>query len=313
MSLAERDNWPAWSATMTREPDLPGVLTALVTPFRDGALDEAAMVNLVERQIVAGIHGVLVASHLAGEAAALSPDETLRVVELCVEAADGRMQIVADTSSNATATAIALTADAFGAGADYALVSAPWYNRPGQAGLFEHFKTVAAAARIPLLLANAPRAACIDILPETAGRLAALPGVVGLIEDSAEASRFSDLRQSCGPEFKLLADRDVSALGAMAHGARGLVSVAANLAPKAVLGLHRAWSAGHWSHALQWNDRLAEFNRLAATDGSCVAAKAALASLGLCSPDVRLPMIAGLRALDLSGVDAALLDGLMVA
>jgi 4-hydroxy-tetrahydrodipicolinate synthase len=268
----------------------PLAVTALATPFDGPAVDETALELLVSSQISAGVRGLLVGSHLAGEAAALRLAEGRRVLDLCVEASAGRAAVIADASSNATATAIGLARRAREAGADAVLVTTPWYNRPSQEGLYLHYRAIAEAAELPVILDNAPDRTGVDILEPTLERLAALPNLIGLKESSPDVARVSSARRVCGPDFRVFSGHDGVALGFMAHGAHGVVSLAANVAPHAVTAMCTACAAGDWAEALLWQDRLYELHRLLSLAPPPSAVKRVLHLMGICRPDVRLPM-----------------------
>ncbi|MGH7748514.1 MAG: 4-hydroxy-tetrahydrodipicolinate synthase, partial [Candidatus Dormibacteria bacterium] len=216
-----------------------GAITALTTPFRDGALDEAAFVALIERQIAAGVHG-LVPVGTTGETATLSHEEHRRVVELCVAATAGRVPVIAGAGSNATAEAIDLVRHAKDCGADAALVVTPYYNRPSQEGLFRHYAAIAEAVDEPLIVYNVPSRTGVDISDATLARLARLPQIVGVKDATGDMSRPTIQRKACGPEWILLSGDDPSALGYMAHGGAGCISVTANVAPEACASLFEA-------------------------------------------------------------------------
>jgi 4-hydroxy-tetrahydrodipicolinate synthase len=268
-----------------------GSITALVTPFRDGAVDEAAFVALVERQIAAGTHG-LVPCGTTGESPTLSHDEHRRVVSLCIEAAAGRVPVIAGTGSNATSEAIDLTRHAKAAGADAALVVAPYYNKPSQDGLFEHFRALNDAVQIPIVVYNIPGRSIVDIRPETMARIAALPNIIGLKDSAGDPARTTWHRELCGPEFIQLGGDDPLALAFAAHGARGTISVTANVAPGLCAAMQEALLAGDFAAAAAINDRLAPLHRALFSDPSPGPTKHALSLLGLCAPDVRLPLTA---------------------
>lgn len=272
--------------------DIPfqGAITALVTPFRDGAVDEPAFVALVERQIAAGIHG-LVPVGTTGETATLSHEEHRRVVELCVETVAGRVRVIAGAGSNATAEAIDLVRHAKTVGADGALVVTPYYNRPSQDGLYAHYAAINDAVELPVLVYNVPSRTGVDIAQETLERLAHLPNIVGIKDATGDLARASSQRQSCGQGWILLSGDDPSALGYLAHGGHGCISVTANVAPEAVAALHRAALAGDWVAARTWQDRLIALHRALFFDASPAPTKFALAQLGHCQEDVRLPLV----------------------
>src|ERR1700759_1222091 len=196
------------------EPLFRGVFTALVTPFRDGAVDEAAFVRLVERQIAGGVHG-LVPVGTTGESATLSHDEHRRVVELCVKTAAGRVPVVAGCGSNSTAEAIELVRHAKTIGADAGLVVTPYYNRPSQEGLYAHYKAINDAVQLPILVYNVPGRTSVDISNDTLARLAKLPNIVGVKDATGDMARASFQRLMCGEDWVMLSGDDPTALGYM--------------------------------------------------------------------------------------------------
>ncbi|MGZ6040179.1 MAG: 4-hydroxy-tetrahydrodipicolinate synthase [Phenylobacterium sp.] len=272
------------------EPMFRGVLPALITPFRDGAFDEDAFVRLVERQIAGGVHG-LVPVGTTGETATLSHDEHRRVVELCVRTAAGRVPVVAGAGSNATDEAIELVRHAKTVGADAALVVTPYYNRPSQEGLYAHYAAINEAVQLPVLVYNVPGRTSVDISNETLARLAKLPNIVGIKDATGDLARASFQRLQCGEDWVMLSGNDDSALGYMAHGGHGCISVTANVAPEQVSAFYNDCLAGQWQGALYGQDRLIRLHKALFLDASPSPAKFALAHLGLCAEDVRLPIV----------------------
>ena len=268
-----------------------GVLPALVTPFRHGAVDEAAFVRLVERQIAGGVHG-LVPVGTTGESATLSHDEHRRVVELCVATAAGRVPVIAGCGSNATAEAIDLVRHAKTVGADAALVVTPYYNRPSQEGLYAHYAAINEAVQLPVLVYNVPARTSVDIANETLVRLAKLPNVVGIKDATGDLTRASFQRLMCGEDWVMLSGDDPTALGYMAHGGHGCISVTCNVAPEQVSAFYDSALAGRWADALYGQDRLVRLHKALFSDASPSPTKFALAHLGLCAEDVRLPIVA---------------------
>ncbi len=267
-----------------------GVLPALITPFRNGAVDEDAFVRLVERQIAAGVHG-LVPVGTTGETATLSHDEHRRVVELCVKTAAGRVPVVAGAGSNATDEAIELVRHAKTVGADAALVVTPYYNRPSQEGLYAHYKAINDAVELPVLVYNVPGRTSVDISNETLARLAKLPNIVGIKDATGDLARASFQRLQCGEDWVMLSGNDDSALGYMAHGGHGCISVTANVAPEQCAAFYNDAMAGQWQGALYGQDRLIRLHKALFLDASPSPAKFAMAHLGLCAEDVRLPIV----------------------
>jgi 4-hydroxy-tetrahydrodipicolinate synthase len=268
-----------------------GVLPALVTPFRDGAVDETAFVALVERQIAGGVHG-LVPVGTTGETATLSHDEHRRVVELCIATAKGRVPVIAGAGSNSTAEAIELVRHAKAVGADAALCVTPYYNRPSQEGLYAHYRAINDAVQLPVFVYNVPGRTAGDISNETLARLSELPNIIGIKDATADLTRVSLQRLMCGPEWVMLSGDDPTALGYMAHGGHGCISVTANVAPDACSAFFNACMAGDWESARDWQDRLVRLHKALFLDASPAPTKVALAHLGLCDEGCRLPITA---------------------
>ncbi len=270
-------------------PLFKGAIPALVTPFRNGAVDEAAFRVLVERQIAGGVLG-LVPVGTTGETATLSHDEHRRVVEICVEVAAGRVPVIAGAGSNSTEEAIGLVRHAKAVGAQGALVVTPYYNRPSQEGLYRHYAAINDAVDLPVLIYNVPGRTSVDISNETIARLSRLPHIAGVKDATSDLSRPSVMRLECGEDFVLLSGEDASSLGYMAHGGHGCISVTANVAPQAMAALMNACLSGDWSGALKVQDRLIRLHKALFADASPSPTKFALAQLGLCTEDVRLPI-----------------------
>jgi 4-hydroxy-tetrahydrodipicolinate synthase len=273
------------------QPLFKGVLPALVTPFRDGAIDEQAFVMLVERQIAGGVHG-LVPVGTTGETATLSHDEHRRVVELCVQTAAGRVPVIAGAGSNATEEAVELVRHAKTIGADAALVVTPYYNRPSQEGLYAHYAAINEAVQLPVLVYNVPSRTAVDISNETLAQLAKLPNIVGVKDATGDMARPSFQRLMCGEDWVMLSGDDPTALGYMAHGGHGCISVTANVAPEQCAAFYNNAMAGQWQAALYGQDRLIRLHKALFTDASPSPTKFALAHLGLCREDARLPIVA---------------------
>lgn len=271
------------------EPLFKGVFTALVTPFRAGALDEGAFRALVERQIAGGVHG-LVPVGTTGETATLSHAEHRRVVELCVEVAAGRVPVIAGAGSNSTEEAIELVGHAKAVGAHAALVVTPYYNRPSQEGLYRHYAALNDAVELPVLIYNVPARTSVDISNETVARLAKLPNVLGVKDATGDLVRASLMRLECGEDFVMLSGDDPTALGYIAHGGHGVISVTSNVAPAETAACVSAALAGEFPKALEWQDRLIRLHKALFLDASPSPTKFAMAELGLCAEDVRLPI-----------------------
>ena len=270
-------------------PLFRGAFTALVTPFRDGKVDEKAFVALVERQITAGIHG-LVPMGTTGEASTVSPEEHMRVVELCVATAAGRVRVIAGAGSNSTAEAIDYVRHAKEVGADAALVVTPYYNKPNQEGVYQHYKAINDAVQLPVLAYNVPSRTVLDVSNDTYTRLSKLPNIVGVKDATGSMARAAGQRLDCGEDWIMLSGNDDSALGYMAHGGHGCITVTANVAPEAVASFFNACLNKDWDTALYWQDRLTRLHEALFMDSSPAPTKFALAHLGLCSEELRLPM-----------------------
>ena len=269
---------------------LRGSITALVTPMADGAIDETAFQELVDWQIREGTHGVVPVG-TTGESPTLSHDEHNRVVRLCVEAAGGRVPVIAGTGSNSTAEAIEFSREAEKAGADALLVVTPYYNKPTQEGLYQHFKAINDAVGLPILVYNIPARSVVDISVETMARLAELRNIAGVKDATANVARVSLQREACGKDFIQLSGEDATALGFMAHGGRGCISVTANAAPRLCSEFQEACLAGDYGKALEIQDRLMPLHRALFLETSPSPVKYAVSLLGRCSPRVRLPLV----------------------
>ena len=229
-------------------PPFKGSITALITPFSNGKVDEKAFQRLVAWQIGQGTHG-LVPVGTTGESPTLSHDEHKRVIELCIEAAAGRVPVIAGTGSNSTSEAVALTRHAKDAGADGVLVVTPYYNKPTQEGLYLHYKAINDAADIPIIIYNIPGRSVVDMSVETMARLFKLPNIAGLKDATANLARVSQQRAAMGTEFVQLSGEDATALGFMAHGGQGCISVTANIAPALCSEFQLACLGGNFKRA----------------------------------------------------------------
>ncbi|WP_018262639.1 4-hydroxy-tetrahydrodipicolinate synthase [Methylobacterium sp. WSM2598] len=288
---------------------LRGSLTALVTPFRDGAFDEAAFRRFVAWQIEHGTHG-LVPVGTTGESPTLSHAEHDRVVEACIDEAGGRVPVVAGAGSNSTAEAIERARHAEKAGADAVLIVTPYYNKPTQEGLYQHFKAVNDAIGIPILIYNIPARSVIDMSVDTMRRLYELRNIAGVKDATANVARVSLQRQAMGEDFIQLSGEDATALGFMAHGGHGCISVTSNVAPRLCADFQEACLAGKYRAALRLQDRLMPLHTNLFVETNPSPAKYALARLGLMDEEVRLPLVplgeAGRRAVDGALRDAGL-------
>ncbi len=271
---------------------LRGSLTALVTPFdKDRRFDEKAFRAFVEWQIAEGTKG-LVPVGTTGESPTLSHDEHRHVVKVCVEVAAGRVPVVASAGSNNTEEAIGLAQYAEKAGADYALVVTPYYNKPTQRGLYEHFAAVARATKLPIIIYNIPPRSVIDMTPETMGRLAHdFKNIVGVKDATGKVERVSEQRATCGKGFIQLSGEDASALGFNAHGGVGCISVTSNVAPRLCSEFQEATLSGDHEKALDLQDRLLPLHKAIFMDPGVAGAKYALSRLGKIENVVRSPLV----------------------
>jgi 4-hydroxy-tetrahydrodipicolinate synthase len=253
-------------------------------------VDEAAFETLLERQIAAGVHGV-VPMGTTGESASLSPDEHRRVVELGVNIAAGRVRVIAGAGSSSTDKAIELVRHAKTVGADGALVVTPYYNRPSQAGLKAHFEAIGDAVQLPILLYNVPGRTGVDLADSTVAALAGHPNIVGIKDATGDLGRISWMRANISGQFDLISGDDASFLGYAANGGHGVISVVSNVAPEAMVALYDAVEGGDLPTARSWQERLIGLHQALFADASPSPTKYALAKLGLCSEEVRLPLV----------------------
>jgi 4-hydroxy-tetrahydrodipicolinate synthase len=267
-----------------------GSFVALITPFKNGKVDERAFGDFVEWQIREGTHG-LVPCGTTGESPTLSHDEHKRVVEICIEAARGRVPVMAGAGSNSTVEAIELTKHAKKAGADAVLVVTPYYNKPNQAGLYAHYKALHDATRIPIFIYNIPPRCVIDMSVETMAALAKLPRIAGVKDATGDIMRPLRMRAAAGEKFCQLDGDDATALAFNAHGGVGCISVTANVAPKAVAQMQEASLAGNHAKAQAIMERLLPLHTALFVEPNPAPAKFAASILGLCQPDVRLPLV----------------------
>ncbi|MBF0460201.1 MAG: 4-hydroxy-tetrahydrodipicolinate synthase [Magnetococcales bacterium] len=266
-----------------------GVFTALITPFKDGQVDDAALRHLIEFQIQNGISG-LVPCGTTGESATLSHAEHRHVIEVCLQQVNGRVPVIAGTGSNSTAETIELTRFAQQAGANGALLITPYYNKPTQEGLVRHYQAVAEAVDIPLVLYNVPSRTGVDMLPDTVARLAQHPRIVGLKEATANMERASIILEKTNGQITLLSGDDATFLPFLAIGGAGVISVSTNIAPDQMVTLWRQFCKGDLTASRHTHTRLLEINRLLFCETNPIPVKAAAAMMGLCGPEIRLPL-----------------------
>lgn len=270
-------------------PPFQGSITALITPFKDGSVDEQAFRKFVEWQIDQGTHG-LVPCGTTGESPTLDHDEHRRVIELCIEVARGRVPVIAGTGSNSTAEAVELTRHAKAAGADGALVVTPYYNKPTQEGLYLHFKAINDAADIPIVIYNIPGRSIVDMSVETMARLFRLKNIIGVKDATANLARVSQQRAAMSHAFIQLSGEDATALGFMAHGGVGCISVASNIAPALCSEFQLACLGGNYKRALELQDRLMPIHDALFVESNPGPVKYAAEKLGLCGGETRLPL-----------------------
>ena len=267
-----------------------GSITALVTPFKDGRLDEAALKKLVDWQIAEGSNG-LVPVGTTGESPTLTHEEHRRVVSIVVETAAGRVPVIAGAGSNNTAEAIDFCQHAEDAGADAVLIVTPYYNRPSQRGMIAHFTALHDACKLPIIIYNIPPRSVVDMTPETMGQLATLPRIVGVKDATGDITRVSKQRITCGRDFIQLSGNDDMALGHNAHGGVGCISVTANVAPKLCSEFQAATLQGDYGKALDYQDRLMPLHVALFREPNPTGPKYALSLLGVCTDEVRSPMV----------------------
>jgi 4-hydroxy-tetrahydrodipicolinate synthase len=265
-------------------------MTALVTPFKDGEIDEPAYRALIDWQITSGSHG-LVPVGTTGESPTLSHKEHYRAVDICIDEARGRVPVIAGAGSNNTVEAIELARHAERSGADAVLVVTPYYNKPTQEGLYQHFTAVNDAIGIPILIYNIPPRSVVDMSIDTMKRLFELPNIVGVKDATGDVGRVSRQRHAMGSDFIQLSGEDMTALAAMAAGGHGCISVSANVAPGLCAELMEATFKGDWGHALKVQDRLTPLHAAIFAEPGVNGTKYALSVLGRIRPDTRLPLV----------------------
>jgi 4-hydroxy-tetrahydrodipicolinate synthase len=268
---------------------LKGSMPALVTPFKDGAVDVDTLKSLVDWHIEQGSHG-LVPVGTTGESPTLSHEEHEMVVAEVVKAAAGRVPIIAGAGSNNTAESLRFMAHAKEVGATAALVVTPYYNKPTQAGLIAHFKTLHDACELPIVIYNIPGRSVVDMSPQTMGELAKLPRIIGVKDATGDLARVCEQRITCGADFLQISGEDATAHGFNAQGGIGCISVTANAAPKLCAELQNACLVGDYATALDLQDKLMPLHQAIFTEPGLVGAKYAMSQLGLCSDEVRLPL-----------------------
>ncbi len=267
-----------------------GSMPALVTPFRDGEVDFDTLRALVDWHVAEGSSG-LVPVGTTGESPTLSHEEHERVIEVVVEAAAGRLPVIAGAGSNNTTEAMRFMRHAEAVGADAALVVTPYYNKPTQAGMIAHFRMLHDCCELPIIIYNIPGRSVVDMLPPTMAELARLPRIIGVKDATGDVVRVSEQRALCGADFVQLSGEDPSALGFNAHGGVGCISVTANVAPRLCAAFQAATLAGDYAAALEYQDRLMPLHRAIFIEPGLAGAKYALSRLGHCREELRMPLV----------------------
>jgi len=285
---------------------LHGSNTALITPFKNGAVDEAAFAKLVDWQVVQGSHG-LVPCGTTGESPTLSHGEHQRVVEICIEAVAGRVPVIAGAGSNSTAEAVAFTQHAAKAGADAVLHVTPYYNKPTQAGLIAHFEAISDASALPIVIYNIPGRSIVDMTPETMGVLAKRDNIIGVKDATADMARVGQQAAQCGADFIQLSGEDESAVAFNKQGGRGCISVVSNIVPDLCAAMQNASLDGDIATAEAMQAKLVPLIRALFCESSPSPIKYAMARLGHCAEDIRLPLLSATAATR-AQVDAALAE-----
>ena len=275
---------------MTAKTSFRGSFTALVTPFKNGSVDEKAFRDIVDWQISEGTNG-LVPVGTTGESPTLSHDEHKQVVEWCIDQADGRVPVIAGSGSNSTAEAIELSRHAEEAGADAVLIVTPYYNKPTQEGLYQHYKAINDAIGIPIIIYNIPGRSIVDMSVETMARLYELKNIAGVKDATANMARVSQQRAAIGPDFNQLSGEDITALGFMVHGGHGCISVTSNVAPRLCAEFQAACLKGDFAGALKLQDKLTPLHINLFVETSPAPIKYAMSLIGKCANTVRLPMV----------------------
>ncbi len=275
---------------MTKKAAFRGSITALVTPFKDGRFDEATYRALIDWQIESGTHGVSPAG-TTGESPTLSHAEHREVIAACVKEARGRVPVIAGTGSNNTHEAVELSRFAEKAGVDGLLVVAPYYNKPSQEGLYQHYKAINDAVGLPIIIYNIPPRSVVDISVDTMQRLFELKNIAGVKDATGNLARTAQQRQALGPDFIQLSGEDLTAVAVMALGGHGCISVTSNIAPKLCADMQDACLGNDFARALKLNDRLSPLHQALFIEPNPAGPKYALAALGKITEEVRLPML----------------------
>jgi 4-hydroxy-tetrahydrodipicolinate synthase len=268
---------------------IQGAIVAIVTPFRNGKVDEEALRRLIEEQIMAGTDGIAPCG-TTGESTTLSHEEHDRVIEITVDAVKKRVPVIAGTGSNSTAEALRLTKHAWEAGADAALIVCPYYNRPTQEGLYLHYRAIAEEVPVPIIVYNIPGRTGTNMLPETLARLAKIPNIIGVKEASGSIKQMSDMILLCGADFDVLSGDDIFTLPLLALGGKGVISVISNVVPGDMAGMVDAFAAGDLEKARQLHYRMSPLIDALFIETNPIPVKAALAMMGKIAYELRLPL-----------------------
>lgn len=268
-----------------------GSITAMITPFRNGQIDWKAFEDLIERQIENGTHG-LVPCGTTGESPTLTHDEHKLIVERCVDQVKGRIPVIAGTGSNSTAEALDFTEQALEAGADAALIVTPYYNKPTQIGLHAHYKKLAESVNIPIIIYNIPGRSVIDMTTETMAELAKISNIVGVKDATNDLSRVKEITEQIGSDFCQLSGEDPTVAQYLKNGGHGCISVSSNLIPDLCAELYQLWSDGKEDETFEMHEKLMPVHEALFCETSPQPVKYALSALGLCSDEVRLPLVA---------------------
>ena len=266
-----------------------GSFVALVTPFKNGKIDEEALKNIIEFQVSNGTNGI-VPCGTTGESATLSVEEHNQVVEITVQAVNGRIPVIAGSGSNSTGEAIKLTRHAKEVGANAALHITPYYNKPTQEGLYQHFKKIAGEVDIPIILYNVPGRTSVNMLPETTARLAEIKNIVGIKEATGNLQQISETIKLCGDNFSVISGDDANTLPIMAAGGNGVISVTANIAPEKISALCKSCLEGNFSDARKLHYELLDLNNIMFIETSPVPVKTSLSLMGKITGELRLPL-----------------------
>ncbi|MEW6660301.1 MAG: 4-hydroxy-tetrahydrodipicolinate synthase [Thermodesulfobacteriota bacterium] len=268
---------------------LKGAFTAIVTPFKNGQLDEEAYRALIERQIEGGIHGI-VPCGTTGESPTLSHAEHKRVVEICLDQVKKRVPVIAGAGSNSTAESVELTKHAEAAGANYALLITPYYNKPTQEGLFQHYKTIAGATKIPMVVYNVPGRTSVNLLPETMARLAGIPNIVGLKDATGDLKQGAKTLELCGDKIAVLSGDDFTTFPLLCVGGKGVISVVSNVVPGDMAGMCDAYFKGDLEGAKKLHYKMWPLTEAMFFETNPVPVKTAMKMLGMITGEVRQPL-----------------------